>query len=163
VVCTAAFGLAVVPEVCRQKACVGRHRLAGHGQTPIHQLVPPAVAALLHRDVGAASAQHQHALDARSEADGLVGDLLQRDRGALAEGFVLGDQQPGLGPFQPLAQRACREAAEHHHVRGAQPGAGQHRHRQLRHHSHVDADHVTLADPQLAQRWYYGDHRVQLR
>ncbi len=118
----------------------------------LDRVVPPVVAALPHGHVCSRAPQHQHALDGGRQRDGFVGDRLQRDRRALAPGLVLRDQEPRAGALQPLAQRGRREPAEHDHVRRADAGTGQHRHGQLRHHPHVDADHVTLADPQLPQR-----------
>ena len=49
-------------------------------------------------------------------------------------------------------QRLRREAAEDDGVRRADPGAGEHRDRQLRDHRHVDRDPVALLDAELLER-----------
>ena len=49
-------------------------------------------------------------------------------------------------------ERLRGEPAEDHRVGRADPGAGQHRDRQLGDHRHVDRDAVALADAQLEQR-----------
>ena len=49
-------------------------------------------------------------------------------------------------------QRLGGEAAEDDRVRRADPGAGEHRDRQLRDHRHVDRDPVALLDAELLQR-----------
>ena len=60
---------------------------------------------------------------------------------------VGGDERLGLGHFHAFPHGRRREAAEHHVVRRADPGAGQHGHDDLGDHRQVDADHVALADP----------------
>ena len=52
------------------------------------------------------------------------------------------------------------EAAEHHRMDGAQPGAGQHRHHRFRHHRHVDNDPVALADTEPGHGAGQGGRRV---
>jgi hypothetical protein len=52
---------------------------------------------------------------------------------------------------QPVCERLGREAAEDNGVRRPQPGAGQHRDRQLRDHAHVDPDRGPLLDAELLQ------------
>ncbi len=55
------------------------------------------------------------------------------------------------GVAQALGERLGREAAEHDDVRRPDPGAGEHRDRQLRDHPHVDPDPVALADAELPE------------
>jgi len=43
-----------------------------------------------------------------------------------------------------------RKAAKDDRVDGADPGAGQHRHRRFRHHRHVDEDALAFLDPETA-------------
>ena len=56
-----------------------------------------------------------------------------------------------LGVVDAAAERLGREAAEDDRVRRADPGAGQHRDRQLGDHRHVDGDPVAGRDAQLEQ------------
>ena len=152
----AAFGLAVVPEVCSANSmCSAFHRLRPGSRVDspstrsCHQWSRP----LVERHLAAGAAKRRRScstVGASSIAPSAV--CLQRDPAALAPGLVLGDQHAWPGAGQPLAQRLGREAAEHDHVRRADAGAGQHRDRQLRDHAHVDPDHVALADAELAQR-----------
>jgi hypothetical protein len=50
-----------------------------------------------------------------------------------------------------VLQRLGGEAAEDHRVRGADPGAGEHRDDGLGDHRQVDRDRVALADAELGQ------------
>ncbi len=62
-----------------------------------------------------------------------------------------------------VAERVGREAAEHHRVRRADAGAGQHRHRQLRDHPEVDRHPVAGLDAEPLQRVRHpADPRVQV-
>ena len=76
------------------------------------------------------------------DADRLVGRRLQREHLAAAVAAVGGDQHLGLGVVDAVGQRLRREAAEHDAVRGADAGAGQHRHGRLGDHRQVDVDPV---------------------
>ena len=57
----------------------------------------------------------------------------------------------GLGVDDPVGQRVRREAPEHHRVHRPDAGAGQHGHRQLGDHRHVDGHPVAPADAEPAQ------------
>ena len=153
-VCTAAFGLAVVPDVCRQNSvCSASTGSAGNvagwrSTASCHQWSRPSrmvTSAPVRRStsmpwtVGASSTA-----SSAIAFSGIAAPLRQ------ASSCVISSRAPVPSSRSP--SEADREPAEHDHVRRADAGAGQHRHRQLRHHPHVDADHVALADPQLAQR-----------
>ena len=154
-VCTAAFGLAVVPDVCRQNSVCSAstgsagQSPAGRSTASCHQWSRPSC-------IGTSAPVRRSTsmpLDGRRQRDGLVGDRLQRDRRALAPGLVLGDQRACAPVPSSRSPSEAGEKPPNTTTCGApMPGAGQHRHRQLRHHPHVDADHVALADAQLAQR-----------
>ena len=126
-------------------------------------LVPPEVAAGLHRHLAAAALDHDHLLDRRALREGLVGVGLLRDRLAAAHRLVLGDDERGLAVLDAVAQRLRGEAAEDDAVDRADAGAGEHRDRQLGDHRQVDRDPVALLDAVLAQHvGEAADLRVQL-
>ena len=72
------------------------------GRLALHEVVPPHVAAVLHRNVRPRAPQHHHLLDRRCALAGLVGDVLERDQAALAPGLVLGDHHAGAGGVHAL-------------------------------------------------------------
>ncbi len=82
----------------------------------------------------------------------LVDVALQRHGGAAAPCLVLGDQAHRPGVVHAVGHGVGGEAAEHHRVGGADARAGEHRHRQLGDHAHVDADAVAALDAEAAQR-----------
>ena len=55
-----------------------------------------------------------------------------------------GDQHLRLRIVDAVAQRVGAETAEHYRVWGADPSAGEHRDRQLGHHTEVDVDPIAL-------------------
>ena len=71
-----------------------------------------------------------------------VGLGLEREHLAPAVAAVRRHQHLGLGVVDAVGQRRGREAAEHHAVRGADAGAGQHGHGRLGDHRQVDVDPV---------------------
>jgi hypothetical protein len=72
--------------------------------------------------------------------------VLQRYMTAAAHPLVGGDHHPAVGVEDAVLQGLRGEAAEHHRMHRADAGAGQHGHRRLRDHRHVDADPVALLD-----------------
>jgi len=132
---------------------LGRHPLR-RADRPLASLalLQPGVAAGLHLDRGLGPAGHQDVLDHVQALDRLVGDALERDRPGAAQALVGGDQHPGSGIDDPVAQGLGAEAGEDHRVHRADAGAGQHADREVRHHRQVQADPVALLHPQVAQQ-----------
>ena len=77
---------------------------------------------------------------------------LSPDAGAPAVAAVGGDHHLDPAVLDPRGQGVGGEAAEHDRVRGADPGAGQHRHRGLGDHRQVDRHPVPGLHPELDQR-----------
>ena len=77
---------------------------------------------------------------------------LSADRLAAPVAAVGGDQDLRPAVVDPARQGLRREAAEDDRVGRPDPGAGQHRDRQLRDHRHVDRDPVAGLDAQLLER-----------
>ena len=82
----------------------------------------------------------------------LVGVLLEPDLLAAPVAAVGGDQDLGPAVVDPAGQRLGREATEDDRVRRPDPGAGEHRDRQLGDHRHVDRDPVAGLDAELLER-----------
>ena len=84
-------------------------------------------------------------LDRRRSLERLVGNLLERHDLAAAIAAIGGDEQLGLLVVDAVAQRLGAEAAEDDAVDGADPGAGEHRNRELGDERHVERDAIALA------------------
>jgi hypothetical protein len=114
----------------------------------VHRLVPPDVAARPHRDPLQIhdAVDDQHVLDRRAPFERLVGVVLEWHDAAAAPAAVGGDDHLRLAVEDPVAQRLGAEPAEDDRVRRSDPGAGEHRDRQLRDHPEVDRDAVALLD-----------------
>jgi hypothetical protein len=104
--------------------------------------VIPDVAAGDPGDVAAGMLHHHRLLDRRAALQRRVRIGLQRDLAAAAQALVGGHDDVGIAVLNAPGQRIRREAAEHHRVNGADPGAGQHRNGELRDHRQVDRDPV---------------------
>ena len=91
-------------------------------------------------------------LDGRRVGERLVGMVLEPDLLAAPVAAVGGDQDLGAAVVDPPRQRLGREPAEDDRVGRPDPGAGEHRDRQLRDHRHVDRDPVAGLDAQLLER-----------
>ena len=118
----------------------------------LHDRVPPEVAALLHRAVGARVLHDDHGLEVVEPAHDRVDLLLDRRGLALAARAVDRDQRLRLGELHPLLHRLGAEAAEDDVVRGADARAGEHRHRDLGDHRQEDPDDVAGADAAVLER-----------
>ena len=116
-----------------------------------NDVVIPVVATLDPADLLLRASHDEHVLDRGAVAQRLVGGGLERHDAALAPAAVGGDQQLALGVVDATRERLRGEAAEHDGVRGPDAGAGQQRHRQLRHHAEVDRDAIPLAHAEAAQ------------
>ena len=160
---TIPFGFAVVPRRVQQIEQILRvHRLAWTRRRVFallgDELVPPGIAPGLHRDVVARPAQHDRLLHPGRLGQRLVRVSLQRHRRALAPSLILGDQKLAAHVVQPPRKRVRREAAEHDRVRSAQACTGEHRHRDLGDHPHVDPDRRPLGHAELLQGVREPDH-----
>jgi hypothetical protein len=113
--------------------------------------VGPDVAALQHRDVAARALDDHAALDRGRGVEGRVGVCLQRYAVAATPAFVLGDQQLALHVVHAPGEGLAAEAAEHDCERRADARAGEHGHRKLGDHAHVDPDVGALLDAQLLE------------
>ena len=117
----------------------------------LERLVPPHVASSVQVDVAAGAPDHEDLLDRAVAGDGGVDRRLQRGGRAAAVAAVGGDDDLGLGVDDAGAQRVGGEPAEDDRVRGAEPGAGEHRDDRLGDHRQVDRDPVALADAERLQ------------
>ncbi len=122
------------------------------GRLAAGDLVPPHVQALVPGGLLPGAADHQHVLDGRAAEHGLVDGGLERGGLAAPVAAVGGDDHLGVGVLDPGGDGLGREPAEDHGVRGADAGAGEHRHRRLGDHRQVDRDPVALGHAQLGER-----------
>src|SRR6266513_2127651 len=152
-----------VHDALRLRLCSGlveqvKHvfALARFGRTlgllAVDDLVPPDITTLGPGHFLLRATDDEHLLDGLCLRDRVVGVLLQRDCGALAIATVGRDQDLGLGVDDATGERFRRESTEHDRERRADPGAGEHRGRELRDHRHVDRDAVAFLDAKLLQR-----------
>jgi hypothetical protein len=116
-----------------------------------HGVLPPHVAARPHW-----TRRRLLAADDDGVERGHLGqrgvDLLLHGAGRVAlKGAVDGDQRGGLRGAQLLVERLRGRAEEDHVVGSADSRTGEHGHRQLRHHRHVDRDDIPGADAPSAQ------------
>jgi len=116
-----------------------------------HLIVVPDVAAFLHVHVAVDTLDDDDRLDRGPAADRDVGvGLGGRGLGA-AVSFVGADEHLGAAVVDARLEGLGGEASEDHHVDGADAGAGEHDHRQLGDHRHVQRDAVTLLDAVLLE------------
>ena len=120
-----------------------------------NELVPPVVAAGLHRR-GARGAWlttliDEHAGNGSRVLERLVSDRLQLEEVPLAIPTVGGDQHLRRGIVDAVGECIRRKAAEHHAVRSAEAGAGEHGDRHLRDHRHINGHAVALGDAERLQ------------
>ena len=111
----------------------------------------PGVAALGPGDLGTGVLDHDARFDIGALRHGGVGRGLERGRAAAAETGIGSDHERCAGVQHPVAQGLGGEAAEDHAVDGADAGAGQHGHRQLRDHRQIDDDPIALLDALLLE------------
>jgi hypothetical protein len=124
--------------------------LARRGLAP-DEVVVPDIASLGVRMLRPGSPNRHHVLDRRASRQRGVRVRLQRHLDAATVPAVLRDQGLGAGVVDAVPQRLGREPAEHHGVRRADPGAREHRDRQLGDHAHVDRNTVALAHAERPQ------------
>ena len=105
-----------------------------------------------------------HLGHARRLGQRLVDVLLERNGLAAAPAFVGRDDDLAVAIVDAAGDRFRREAAEDHRMHRADARAGQHRHRRVGHHRHVDGDAVALLDAlRLEHIGEAADPLVQLR
>ncbi len=132
-----------------------RDRLHELAMVGAEHLVDEEVPALGHGRLGAILARvappHQHLVDLLALlvrlGQRLVGLHLVIDEVAAAVVAVHRDQHPAARVGDPGAARVAAEAAEDLRVDDAEPGTGEHRHRQLGNHRHVQRHPVTGLEP----------------
>ena len=127
----------------------GRHRIGWTlRRLARHKLVPPVVAAALHRrGTGGAcltTLVDKHARNGWGALERLVGDRLQLKEVPLAIPTVRGDEDLRGGVVDAVGERIRGEAAEDHAVCGAEASAGEHGDCDFGNHRHVDGDAVAL-------------------
>ena len=138
-----------------------RHRLDPLAGMVLEHIVDDEIAALDHRrrrrGLAGVALPHQHLVDGLAglfrHLAGDVGVGLVVDQLAAAMIGVGGDQHGRARIGDPLAAGLTGEAAEHLGMDDSEPGAGQHRHRQFRHHRHVKRHPVAGLEPgEVAQQ-----------
>ena len=102
------------------------------------QLVPPMVAARLHRRLRASALINDDVAHAGAFGERFVHGRLELDLFAAPPAAVGRDDHHRAQVLDARLQRFGRKASEHDAVRDAQPRAGQHRDRQFRDHRHID-------------------------
>ena len=123
---------------------MGRCRLLEH-------LVPPEVALVPGGVLAGASHDENVGDRALLALEGGVDGGFERRRLAAPVATVGGDHDLGAAVVDAGAQGVGREAAEHHGVRRADAGAGQHGDGRLGDHRQVDRHGVALAHPEVGQ------------
>ena len=118
---------------------------------PVDDVVPPVVAVRNHVDAMPGRLDDDGRLDRGRARERFVGVMLESDLLAAPVPAIGGDQDLGLAVVDPTRQRLGREPAEDDRVRRPDPGAGEHRDRQLRDHRHVDGDAVARLDAELLE------------
>ena len=128
------------------------HQLAVIGaEHLVHEEVPALGHGGLRAVLAGVAPPHQHLVDPLALlprlGHGLVGLHLVVDEIAAAVVAVHRDQHPAARVGDPGAAGIAAEAAEDLRVDDAKPGAGEHRHRQLGDHRHVQRHPVTRLEP----------------
>src|SRR6266851_4070112 len=115
------------------------------------EVVPPDVAIGIPRDIRLRALHDEDLLDALRLRDRVVGVPLEGNDVALAVAAIRGDEDLRLGVVDATGEGLRREASEHDRERRPDPRAGQHGHRKLRDHRHIDRDAVALPDAEGLQ------------
>jgi len=109
-----------------------------------HGLVVPDIAAMVPIGFAAGALHHQTGMHIRTVLQCRIGISFQCYCFAAAHALVGGDQDAGISIQQAVFQCFRREAAKHHRMHRANPGAGQHGVGSLGNHRHVDADSIAF-------------------
>ena len=115
------------------------------------QLMPPMVPAVRPIDLQSGPPIDHHVLDGGALGHGTIGVDFEGKGLAPPVAAVGRDQHLGPAIQDPAGQGLGTEPAEDHHVRCADPRAGQDGDHQLRDHRQVDRDDVPLLDPQALE------------
>ena len=144
---------------------LGVERLGrAHGRGLCHQLVPPMIAPLDHRQRRSRATINDHMLDGGAQSHGLVHRLLQRNFTTAPVAGILREHSHAARIVHAVGNSVGRESAEDHRVDRADPRTGQQRHHQLRRHTHVNSHTVALFDSEPEQSIRKALHLdVQLR
>jgi hypothetical protein len=114
-------------------------------------LVPPQIAALSERHLGASALVDQAVGDVWALLESIVHNLLGANGLAAALAFVGSNDNLGLGVDDTVTQRVGAEASENHGVHGANARASKERNNSFGNHGHVESDCVTLLHAHLLQ------------
>ncbi len=118
----------------------------------------PDIASVFEFDLAAGPFDHDARLDCWRRVEGSVGIDFERHTIAAPPSLVLRDEELALHIVETPGKRFTAEAAEDDGEGRPDPGAGEHRHRKLRDHAHVDPDVGAFLDPQLLQAVGKPDH-----
>ncbi len=119
----------------------------------VHQFVVPDVAMLVPLDIAAGATHNDDLLHAAGSGVGqrLIDVFLERHLLAATQPFVGGDHNLRVAVDDAPRQGFRRETAEHHRMHRTDSCTGQHGHRHLGNHRHVDGDHVAAMHILAAQ------------
>ena len=98
------------------------------------------------------AANHDHALNGRRVADGLIDDRFQGNNLAAVVADIGRDDHLGCAVRKTARERRRAEAGVHDGMNRAEPGTGQHRDRLLGNLRKVDRDAIALAHTEGFQR-----------
>ena len=132
------------------------HRFAGAVVAGrICSLIPPDVAAVIPVDFILAAFQHDRVANfvrgAGKSVASLIDIRLERNDLAAPVPAISGDDDLAVGILHAIDDCLGAESAEDHRMHGADPRAGEHGDRQLRQHTHVDRNDVTLLDAKILE------------
>ena len=130
----------------------GIHHLCATGVRLLwNHIVPPVVSVLLPLDLVAGTLQDQHAVDGFLADQRVIDILFERDDASATPGAVLGDHCFAGTVVDPISQTVCAESTKDHRMGRSDAGTSEHRHDDLRHHSHVDGDGIPFGHPHLLE------------
>ena len=124
-------------------------------------VVEPNVAALRPVDGLAGVADDEVGGHGGAFAEGLVDDGLEAQALGAPLHAVAGDHAHRTGILDAVGEAAGGEAGEDHAVHRANPGAGEHRHGQLRHHGQIERHAVALLHTTCLEHVGEAAHAVQ--
>ena len=126
------------------------HRLSRTvGRGISHQLMPPQVPTVDHGNVCVAPVHHYNVFHGRGAGvEGGIDVYLQRRGLTTAVTGIGGDDQTSLGVLTAVHDGVRGEPSENDAVGHPDAGTGQHGHRQLWDHRHVDSNPVAPLEPQ---------------